>query len=94
MVPNKNTLRLRPVYRGAYTQVWATGVVPTTLPLRELRRLVRGLAFWNGYPVQCVLSVGSVDLGWCGWWLDHLSVIPEDHLALRLERDGRVGNER
>jgi hypothetical protein len=89
MIPDKITLRLKPAHRGAYTLVRATGVVPTAVPLRDLRRLARGLAFWSGYPVQCVLSVGTGDLGWCGWWLDHLSVIPADHLALQMVRDER-----
>jgi len=96
MVPDKITLRLSRVHSGAYTLFRATGVVPTALPLRELRRVARGLSFWNGYPVQCVLSVGAGDLGWCGWWLDHLAHIRADHLALRLVRDrrGAVGDER
>lgn len=82
----KIAVQLWPVYGGAYTRLRATGVIPTAVPERELRRLVRGLAFWSGYPVQCALSVAGVDLGWCGWWLDRLAVVPGHHLELRCVR--------
>lgn len=89
MTSDKITMRLSSIHGGAYTLLRAEGVVPTAVPLRELRRLARGLSFWNGYPLQCALSVGKEDLGWCGWWLDHLSLIPEHHLELRCAWDTR-----
>ena len=86
MDQGKIALQLWPIYGGAYTRLSVAGVIPTAVPSRELQRLLRGLSFWSGYPVQCALSAGGVDLGWYGWWLDQLAVIPGRHLELRCVR--------
>jgi hypothetical protein len=86
MPQDRMTVRLSPLCGGAYTHVKIEGVLPTALPKRELRRLAQALAFWNGYPVACALSAEGQAIGWCGWWLDHLALIPAHHLELQCVR--------
>ncbi len=90
MPQDKMIVRLSPLFGGSYTQVKMEGVFPTAVPERLLRRLSRGLAFWSGYPVACVLSVDSQATGWCGFWLEHLALIPAHHLELKCVR-GKTG---
>jgi len=86
MPQDRMMVRLSPLCGGAYTHVEIEGVLPTAVPPRELQRLARALSFWSGYPVACALSVEGQAVGWCGWWLDHLALIPAHHLELQCVR--------
>lgn len=96
MPQDRMIARLSPLCGGTYTHVRIEGVFPTALPLRDLRRLARGLSLWSGYPVACALSVDGEAMGWCGWWLDHLALIPAHHLELQCVRataEAKVSDE-
>ena len=80
---------LSPVYDGRFTRLRLTGVVPSSVMKRDVRRLVRALDFWSGYPVECALSVDREAACWCEWWTDLLAGIPERHLELRCLRARR-----
>jgi hypothetical protein len=86
MPQDRMNVRLSPLFGGTYTHVKIEGVFPTALPIRDLQRLARRLSFWSGYPVACALSVEGQAMGWCGWWLDHLALIPVHHLELQCVR--------
>ena len=83
MPQDRMMVRLSPLCDGAYTHVEIEGVLPTAVPSRQLQRLARALALWSGYPVACALSVEGQAMGWCGWWLDQLALIPAHHLQLQ-----------
>jgi len=76
-------IALTPEHGGAYTRLRLSGSVPTAIPRRTALWLARGLAFWSGWPVRCVLSVDREAACWCEWWTDLLADIPERHLELR-----------
>ena len=78
--------------RGVH-EAAALGTVPTGIPRRTALWLARGLSFWSGWPVLCVLSVDREAACWCEWWTDLLADIPERHLELRYEIR-RLGGER
>lgn len=78
-------LRLSPEHGGAYTRLRLCGFVPTGIPQRTAAALARGLAFWSGWPLLCVLSVDREAASWCEWWTDLLAGIPGDLLELRYE---------
>ena len=78
-------MRLTPEHGGSYTCLRLSGSVPTAVPRWTAARLARGLAFWNGWPVRCVLSVDREAGSWCEWWTDLLAGIPEDLLELRYD---------
>lgn len=82
-------LQLAPEYGGSYTRLRLCGSVPTAIPRAAARRLVRGLAFWSGWPVECVLSVDMEGANWCEWWTDLLVGIPARHLEVRFRARGR-----
>lgn len=78
-------LRLAPEHGGSYTRLRLTGFVPTAVPRKTAAALARGLAFWSGWPVECVLCVDRETASWCEWWTDLLAVMPEDLLDLRFD---------
>lgn len=86
MPQNSLLVQLSSLHGGAYTQVKVKGVFPTALPEQALLHLTRGISLVTGYPVTCVLFVESQAMGWCGWWLDHLALIPERHLEVQCVR--------
>jgi hypothetical protein len=77
------TARLSPVHGGAYTRFQLSGSVPTAIARRAMKRLVCGLSFWSGWPVECVLCVDRETASWCEWWSEVLGVIPEHHLKVQ-----------
>jgi hypothetical protein len=83
MKDGQMTMRLTPEHGGSYTNLRLSGSVPTAVPQRTATHLVRGLTFWSGWPVECVLSVDREAASWCEWWTDLLAGIPEHHLKLR-----------
>jgi len=78
-------LRLAPEHGGSYTRLRLTGFVPTAVPRKTALALTRGLAFWSGWPVRCVLSVDREAASWFEWWTDLLAGMPEDLLDLRFD---------
>jgi hypothetical protein len=76
---------LIPEHGGAYTKVQLSGSVPTAIPQRTVTRLTKGLAFWSGWPVLCVLSVDMKAASWCEWWTEKLADIAAHHLEVRYE---------
>lgn len=95
MQQSKFTVELWPIHNGAYTRVRMRGVIPTAVPKRDLRRLAHGMAFWSGYPIQCVLSVEAEATSWCEWWVEQLAAIHVRHLELVFEHKttGVTGDE-
>ena len=85
---------LSPINGGSYTRLRIVGTFPTALPVWEIRQLVERMSFFNGYPLECVLSVGKREVNWCEWWTDLLASIPVRHLrvcykAQTEQKDGR-----
>ena len=78
-------LRLAPEHGGSYTRLRLSGFVPTAVPRKAAAALARGLVFWSGWPVRCVLSVDREGASWCEWWTDLLAGIPEGLLELRYD---------
>ena len=78
--PDRMTLELRPLHGGSFTQFSLLGPVPSAP--QGLRRLLRMLALWNGYPVDVVLFVDAQTAGWCEVWCDALASVPARHLTV------------
>jgi hypothetical protein len=74
---------LRPQCSGVFTQWQIIGSVPTVVPSQKMRRFIRELSFWSGWPVKLVLSAEVETADWLECWTDALTEIPEDHLELR-----------
>jgi hypothetical protein len=78
-------IQLQPVNGGAYTELWLSGCLPTSLPPQVARKAIRWLALASGWPVECVLCVDNTSARWWDWWSDHLSGLSERHLELRYQ---------
>jgi hypothetical protein len=78
-------VQLQPVNDGAYTEVWLSGCLPTSLPPQVARKAIRWLALASGWPVECVLCVDNTSASWWDWWVDRLSGVSERHLELRYQ---------
>jgi hypothetical protein len=78
-------VHLQPVNSGAYTELWLSGCLPTSLPPRVVRKAVRWLALHSGWPVECVLCAADVSTIWWDWWAENLSSLSEHHLELHNE---------
>jgi len=85
MAEGKFRVWLSPVHGGSYTQVLLSGVLPSVLPIKELRKLVDRLSLFSGYPVECVLSVAKEEAGWCEFWTNTLGSIPAQVLEVRYQ---------
>jgi hypothetical protein len=85
-------LRVDPLGDGSFTRLRLCGSVVTPLPPTEIRRLTRMLFGWTGDPVEIVLPVDKVSVGWFEWWSYAIADIPARHLRIRFdlkrERDG------
>jgi len=95
------TLRLRPLFDGAYTQISLRGPVATVPQPREVRRLMSLLWLWHGRPLDVVLCADGTNAGacWLEIWEDVLGRVPGRHLDVRylLVRDTHAqgtGHER
>lgn len=88
-------MTLTPEHGGVYTKLRLLGSVPTAIPRITASRLARGLTFWIGWSVECVLSVDRETACWCEWWTELLADIPEHHLELhyRVRRSDRERNQ-
>jgi len=93
MEDGKFRAALSPVHGGSYTRLRLTGVVPSRVTRKDVARLVRALAFWSGWRVECVLPVAREAASWCEWWTDLLAGMPERHLRVRF-RLARRGDAR
>jgi hypothetical protein len=79
--------RLTPVCNGQFTRLQLTGVVPSSVPIQQVAKLVRALELWSGWSVECVLCVDRENPLWCEWWSDLLAGIPERRLKVRYEQE-------
>ena len=79
------TLELRPLHRGAYSQITLKGPVATVPQALQVRRLMSILWLWHGSPVDVVLCVDGTNAGacWLEIWEDVLGRVPVHHLNLR-----------
>jgi hypothetical protein len=79
------TLELRPLHRGAYSQITLKGPVATVPQALQVRRLMSILWLWHGSPVDVVLCVDGTNAGacWLEVWEDVLGRVPDHHLNLR-----------
>ena len=75
-------IELAPVDGGESSMVWLSGRLPLDLPPNELRRMLRLLATWSGWPVESVLRVGREWGTWFDSWIELLSGMKEHHLEL------------
>jgi len=85
MTHGQMTMRFDPEQGGSYTRLRLVESVPTAAPLQGAAQPIRGLTFWSGRPIRCVLSVGREAACWCEWWTDLLAGMPEDLLELRYD---------
>jgi hypothetical protein len=85
MDPTPLTLKLRPLYNGAYTQITLKGPVATVPQVLQVRRLLSLLSFWHGGPVDVVLCADGTNPGacWLEVWADVLGRVHRRHLDLR-----------
>jgi hypothetical protein len=85
MDPTPLTLELRPLHRGAYSQITLKGPVATVPQGLQVRRLLSVLWLWHGSPVDVVLCVDGTNTGacWLEIWEDVLGRVPVHHLNLR-----------
>ena len=67
------TVKLRPLFGGAYTRVEIVGPVVTAVNRREVLRLAKRLAFWSGAEVRVVLFADAAAGGWYDWWFETTS---------------------
>jgi len=79
------TLELRPLHRGAYSQITLKGPVATVPQALQVRRLMSILWLWHGSPVDVVLCVDGTNAGacWLEIWDDLLGRVPVHHRNLR-----------
>ena len=79
------TLELRPLHKGAYTQITLRGPVVTAPQIPQIRRLLSLLSFWHGGPVDVVLCVDGTNSGacWLEVWEDVLGRVPGHRLDMR-----------
>ena len=85
MDPTPLTLELRPLHKGAYTQITLKGPVATVPQALEVRRLMSLLWLWHGGSVDVVLYVDGTNSGAC-WrevWEDVLGRVPGHRLDMR-----------
>jgi hypothetical protein len=76
----KMVLELKPLHGGSYTQLSLVGPVCSAPQKTALRRLMRMLSFWNGYPVRVVLFADGRTAYWLEEWCDVLATVPwRDH---------------
>jgi hypothetical protein len=95
------TLELRPLHKGAYTQITLRGPVVTAPQIPQIRRLLSLLSFWHGGPVDVVLYADGTNPGacWLEVWADVLGRVSRRHLDVRylISRDtlaAGAGHER
>jgi len=76
------TMELEPWSGGAYTLLTLRGVMATVAQPKELRSLLKVLAWWSGAPVDVVLSVDGTNSGsrWLEFWDDVLLNVRGRHL--------------
>jgi hypothetical protein len=101
MDPTPLTLELRPLHRGAYTQIMLKGPVATVPQPLQVRRLLSLLSFWHGGPIDVVLCADGTNPGacWLEVWADVLGRVHRRHLDVRylISRDtlaAGAGHER
>jgi hypothetical protein len=101
MDPTPLTLELRPLHKGAYTQITLKGPVVTAPQILQVRRLLSLLSFWHGGPVDIVLRADGTNPGacWLEVWENVLGRVPRRHLDVRylISRDtlaAGAGHER
>jgi hypothetical protein len=85
MQPGRVQLRMIPEHSGSNTRGRLEGSVPTAVPRATATRVMRGLAFWSGWLVRCVLSVDKEAASWCEWWTDSLAGTPAHLLKQRYD---------
>ena len=89
--PGRFHVRLRPEHQGSFTHWSISGSTPTSLPPWLLRRLMRAMAFWSGWPVELVLPVALETAPWWQWWADALAEAPDEDLHIRFEHSSEAG---
>ena len=65
MDPTPFTLKLRPLHKGAYTEISLTGPIVTAPQLPDIRKLLSMLFLGNGYPIRVVLCVDGTNSDGC-----------------------------
>ena len=74
----RTTIRLDPLYGGAYTRLRLCAFVPTPLPGWALRRLCSLLTLFSGHPVRFALSVDDRAVPWSELWTASITELPDN----------------
>jgi hypothetical protein len=89
--PSQMVLELKPLHRGAYTQLLLHGPVCTNPQGRWLGQLLRIFSTWNGYPVRLVLPVDRRTASWSELWVDALRAVPDRHFTVTFQMNAGRG---